>query len=70
MEKTIQITVNNQPKTIAVNTSVEAVLQQLKVATNGIAIAVNQAVVPQNNWENTVVNHNDTVLIIQATQGG
>ncbi len=36
----------------------------------GIAIAVNQQVVPKNQWSDYQLNENDEVLIIKATQGG
>ncbi|MDN3670866.1 sulfur carrier protein ThiS [Echinicola jeungdonensis] len=36
----------------------------------GIAIAVNQQVVPKIQWSDFQLNENDEVLIIKATQGG
>lgn len=36
----------------------------------GIAISVNQQVIPRATWENHLINSNDNVLIIRATQGG
>ncbi len=36
----------------------------------GLAIAVNNAVVPRANWESFLLNENDTITIIRATQGG
>jgi len=43
--------------------------QQLKNS-KGIAIAVNNKVVPKNNWDNYELKDNDSVTIIRATQGG
>ncbi|MCP4439101.1 MAG: sulfur carrier protein ThiS [Aureispira sp.] len=36
----------------------------------GIAVAVNQQVVPKTDWEATTLKDNDKVIIITATQGG
>jgi sulfur carrier protein len=38
--------------------------------TNGIAVAVNNAVVAKNDWNTFQLNDNDKVIIIKATQGG
>lgn len=38
--------------------------------TKGIAVAVNQNVVPKANWNDTLLQENDTIIIIKATQGG
>ena len=36
----------------------------------GIAIAVNNEVIPRSNWHTHPVKENDKLLMIQATQGG
>jgi sulfur carrier protein len=36
----------------------------------GIAVAVNNQVVPQTQWASTVLRDRDFILIITATQGG
>lgn len=36
----------------------------------GIAIAVNNVVIANTNWNNYVLKENDRLTIIQATQGG
>ncbi|GAB3647328.1 hypothetical protein GCM10028791_09110 [Echinicola sediminis] len=43
--------------------------KQIK-AERGLAIAVNQEVVPKSKWDNFQLKDNDTILIIKATQGG
>ena len=37
---------------------------------NGIALAVNNQVIPRANWTKVVLENNDKILIITATQGG
>ncbi len=36
----------------------------------GVAIAVNEEIIPKNEWENFFLKENDKVLIITATKGG
>lgn len=38
--------------------------------TKGIAVALNNQVVPRAQWPDTPLNDRDTILIITATQGG
>ncbi len=67
----MEISINHIKTTVEENTSLTAV-----VATNsgentkGIAVAVNENVVPKNEWDKTILQENDTIIIIKATQGG
>ena len=46
-------------------------LQQLQQAKQtGIAVAVNNRVIPQKNWSAHALNDQDSITIITATQGG
>lgn len=36
----------------------------------GIAVAVNEEVIPRALWTETPLNENDKILVITATQGG
>nr|WP_305069988.1 sulfur carrier protein ThiS [Flavobacterium covae] len=36
----------------------------------GIAIAIDQQVIPRSQWENTSLQSNQKIIIIKATQGG
>jgi len=36
----------------------------------GLAVAVNDTVIPRTTWNNFQLNENDTITIIHATQGG
>ncbi|MFK8037393.1 MAG: sulfur carrier protein ThiS [Crocinitomicaceae bacterium] len=66
----IEVSINSQNKTIAKNTSLEELLAIINQSKNGIAIAINNQVVPKNDWPNFHLNANDKLLIIKATQGG
>lgn len=50
-------------------------LQQLLLAVlpetqDGIAVAVNQDVIPSSDWHTTLLQQHDDVCLIRATQGG
>lgn len=63
--------VNNKPITLSQSETIPAVLQSLQLAgAKGIAIAVNNAVVPKQEWEKFAMKENDHITIIRATQGG
>ncbi len=36
----------------------------------GLAIAINERIVLQSQWDSTILSENDKVLIISATKGG
>ncbi len=36
----------------------------------GIAVAVNERVVPKKDWENRALSDRDSILVIKASQGG
>jgi sulfur carrier protein len=39
-------------------------------AARGVAVAINDAVVPRSSWEDQRLAEGDQLLVIQATQGG
>ena len=66
----MEITVNNEVKTINDESLLSLTHSILGDKTKGIAIAVNQTIIPKTDWEKTSLKTNDAVLIIKATQGG
>jgi len=67
----MQVSVNNELIDVNDGASVvELVQSQDSIPDTGIAVAVNSEVVPQSLWESKILNSNDNILIIQATQGG
>ncbi|UII25096.1 sulfur carrier protein ThiS [Fulvivirga maritima] len=68
----MDFTINDQPFTVDQDTlTIEQVLA-LKGLENlqGVAVAVNQQVVPRTAWKEQSVKSHDQLLIITATQGG
>jgi len=37
---------------------------------DGIAVAINEEIVPKHKWDDRVLEPDDEVTVIQATQGG
>lgn len=66
---------------IQINGEVLAVDEQLKLSEfvelrlngkepRGIAVALNEMIIPKSKWSETVLNENDNVEIVHAVQGG
>jgi sulfur carrier protein len=67
----MEITLNDKKHTISENTSLyEIVFSQLGDKQKGVAVAVNDSVIPKKDWETQTIKNNDTILIIKATQCG
>ena len=65
------ITLNNHEREIPEQTSVQFFLNHfIGEMQNGIAVAVNETVIPKAQWAYYVLQSNDKVLVIKATQGG
>ena len=67
----MNVIVNNKSVELPDASGIKALLQKLNLTSpQGIAIAVNEQVVPKSDWESCVLKDNDAVLLIRATQGG
>ena len=66
----IRINVNEIPLDIEDNNTITQLLEATNAPLNGIAIAINSAIVSKNDWNTHLIKPNDHILIIQATQGG
>lgn len=69
----MQLTVNGESHTVETGdvASLDDLLSHLEIdAARGVAVAVNERVVPQGRWNRTELDDGDRVEIIRATQGG
>ncbi|QIL39373.1 sulfur carrier protein ThiS [Pedobacter sp. HDW13] len=67
----MEVTINNQNHFLGEACSIERMLNYLAVsATNGLAIAVNQTIVPKSSWPVHALQPGDQIILIKATQGG
>lgn len=67
---TIQITLNGEAKQIAAGCSVADLLRDLGVASFGVAVERNRAVVRRADHPMTVVQAGDCIEIVQFVGGG
>lgn len=68
----MELTINHTRKTFDVlPENLEALMAiEAPQKRKGIAVALNNRIVPQSFWAETILNNNDSILIITATQGG
>tara|TARA_R110000868_G_scaffold25380_6_gene98979 strand:- start:8940 stop:9146 length:207 start_codon:yes stop_codon:yes gene_type:complete len=68
----MELKINNQTKQFAADClTVQALLDlEIPEKQNGIAIAINNTVIPKSNWNSHSLQETDIILIISATQGG
>lgn len=64
------IKVNESPREISNTISLQELINELQISTNGIAIAINNSVIKKEDWLSYLLQENDNVLIIRSTQGG
>jgi sulfur carrier protein len=67
----MQLTVNNELFSVSAPASLQGFLAELRLdEKKGIAVAVNDAIVARSTWNTFALKENDSITIIQATQGG
>jgi sulfur carrier protein len=67
----MQVTINNKQTTISTLGKVDEVFAFLNIPNpKGIAIAVNNNVLPKSEWTSFTIKENDKITVIRATQGG
>jgi sulfur carrier protein len=67
----VEVTINQQTCQLSDEGGLAGVLSFLRIGqADGIAIAVNEAVIPRGEWGGFVLRERDRVFVIRATQGG
>jgi len=68
----MELKVNGKAIRLEGDASIVRLLEQFELSANatGVAVAVNDAVVPRRRWAETPLGEGDTVEIIHAVQGG
>jgi sulfur carrier protein len=65
------VLINNETHAATADTSLFHILKKIKMEERkGIAVAVNNAIVPRTNWNQYALKENDAITIIEASQGG
>ena len=67
----IEVSINQQQFSFPDSGTLADVLPLLQIGqADGIAIALNEVVIPRGEWERHVLRDADRVFVIRATQGG
>lgn len=65
----MNVIINGKPADVKA-ANLKELAAELNLPEKGIAVAVDNAMVPRTEWENTALNANDNVVIIKAACGG
>ena len=67
----MNLSINDAPREFADDLSLAQVVCELGMAERkGIAVAVNQSVVPSSLWAERELKDGDQIILIEAAQGG
>lgn len=66
----MQIQFNDESLQCAEGQSVNALLAQLNQLKPGTALALNQRILPREQWEQQIVQEDDQILLFQVIAGG
>ena len=67
----MEVQINQNTYSFTAVKTIDEVLEQLDLPRHkGVAIAVNNAVVPQHQWADYTLKNEDKVLLIKASAGG
>lgn len=68
--KAMKLSVNRQAVEADAGETLAGLLQRMSVPAEGIAVAVNNRVVPRSEWGATPLHEEDRITIIRAVCGG
>jgi sulfur carrier protein len=68
----MKVVLNGKELNLEAALTLEALLQRHDIFanTNGVAVAVNDSVVPRRQWPEVQLRDGDTIEVIHAVQGG
>ena len=65
------VNVNDRKHSVSDICNIDMLLENIGLnEKKGIAVAVNNEVIPKKDWNNNYLKENDKILVIRATQGG
>ena len=65
----MNVIINGKPADVKA-ANLKELAAELNLPEKGIAVAVDNAMVPRTEWESTALSENDNVVIIKAACGG
>ena len=70
MQENIIFSLNGEQKHCPKNTNFLQLLNLLELEPRSLAIELNRAILPKNEWESKIVQNNDMIEIVQFVGGG
>lgn len=70
---TLEVSLNGAIRTLPLGTSLHALVNQLRGwsgVVSGVAVALNEEVVPRSRWASTQLNQHDRIEVLVASPGG
>ncbi|MBD1391360.1 sulfur carrier protein ThiS [Neiella sp. HB171785] len=66
----MKVEVNGEPVELSAQATLMQLLDVLQQDLSGVAIAVNQTIVPQHDWDDYLLQDRDNIAIFRAIAGG
>lgn len=66
----MKVLVNNKETELTQGNLISDLAAQLQLPPQGVAIAVNNRMIPRNEWDTHTLSSNDSLVIIKAACGG
>jgi sulfur carrier protein len=68
----MNVTINQNETTLEKGTTIKDLIESYgyEAYGEGLAVAINDQVIPKNQWDQYTLAEHDDVTLIQATQGG
>lgn len=66
----MDVIINGERRAVTPRTTVEEVVRSLTQEPGGVAVALNDEVVPKAGWATTEVGEHDRIDVLTAVQGG
>ncbi len=66
----MKLTVNSKETEVKDECTIAQLADQLALPLQGVAIAVNNKMIPRTNWAKHVLQPNDSLVVIKAACGG
>lgn len=66
----MKIILNSENREVALDATLQSAMEELSVPTKGVAVAVNNKMVPRTQWVDFQLKENDALIVIKAACGG
>jgi sulfur carrier protein len=66
----LEVWLNGATQQVPANTTIAAMVSDLGASATGLAVALNEEVVPRSRWDSTELANHDRIEVLVPTQGG